>query len=80
MSSIFTLRCDTHEVDGPDLRRGAGGTSLQPVAEWRAAGDLALAALARVVPVDGDFVSTASAQWSAWLIEHEWCDIRLEHE
>lgn len=30
MSTVFRVRCDDHEVQGPQINRGPGGTSLLP--------------------------------------------------
>lgn len=62
MSSVFTIRCEHCEVDGPKVRRSAGGTVLlDPV-------------VSTLDPPD------PAPTWSAFLIEHEYHELRLVHE
>lgn len=61
MSTHFTVRCDIHDVSGPDIRRSAGATVFMP------SGD----------SMDED---DAREEWAEFLIEHEWCELRLKRE
>lgn len=60
MGSDFRIRCDLHEVDGPELWRKAGGRILLvPSGEH---------------PFDHDeFATRAQLDWAEFLIEHEFC-------
>jgi hypothetical protein len=60
------VRCETHEVDGPQLARTAGGMLFTGAAEDRG-----------TPRADGD---AAMAHWAEFLIEHEYCELRLAHE
>lgn len=62
MSTHFTLRCDTCELSGPDLRRQAGGTVMMSTAGW------------------GASQPAASAEWTAFLVGHEYHRLLLVRE
>lgn len=67
MSTRFTIHCNTHDVYGPHIRRHHRGAFL----------------LARDTPrffLNEVNEQDASDDWGAFLIEHEFCDIRLRYE
>lgn len=66
MSVIFQIYCDDHEVYGPHIRQGAGGTGLQTI-DGRGSENCG--------PEDGP-----SSQWDAWLTAHEFCEQSLLRE
>ena len=66
MSTVFTIWCDTCEVAGPNIRRHHDGALLLQTD------------VPRFFPV-GD-KEQASLDWGAFLIAHEWHDIRLMTE
>ncbi|HSE46094.1 MAG TPA: hypothetical protein VLA89_12280 [Gemmatimonadales bacterium] len=66
MSTRFTIWCETHEVAGPHIRRHHQGAFLLGEST------------ARFFPaLDKE---QASRDWGGFLIEHEFCDLRLRYE
>lgn len=69
MSTYFAIFCATHDVYGPELRRGAGGLGF-----WkRNTGE---------PDFDGRKMTKLGADtaWAEFLNEHESCDLRLHNE
>ena len=66
MSTRFTIFCVDHEVPGPHIRRHHSGALL--MAEGTA----------RFFPTHDE--DQASSDWGSFLIEHEYCELRLEYE
>ena len=66
MSTRFTLWCDTCEVPGPHVRRHHRTAILMQEAT------------PRFFPVNKE--DAAADEWGRFLIEHEYCDLRLRYE
>lgn len=66
MSTRFTVWCDTHEVAGPHIRRQHRRAILMQTES------------ARFFPISLD--EQADRDWGSFLIEHEYCDLRLKYE
>ena len=77
MSMFFALFCVTHDVYGPELRRGAGGVGL-----WRRMKPGDEAALTPDMPKRLPVLTKDGAEdaWSEFLIEHESCELHLHNE
>lgn len=66
MSTRFTIWCDTHEVAGPHIRRHHN-TAIFMESDS-----------ARFFPESNP--GDAADDWGDFLIEHEFCDLRLRYE
>lgn len=67
MSTHFTIYCETDDVMGPQVRRGAGGVGL-----LTSTGEAYESALPEPPDTQGS--------WAHFLIEHEFCELRLLRE
>lgn len=62
MSTVFEIRCETCEVNGPKIRRS---------------GSVTLCDYSITGPFDPDYHAAANDAWGAFLNEHEFHDLRL---
>lgn len=67
MSTVWNIRCETCDIDGPKICRSAGGVSLLDDA-------------VSVEPLrEGDHLYILPT-WGAFLTRHEFHDLRVRHE
>jgi len=67
MSTTFQAICELHDEKGPRIHRSAGGAFLWPQPETT-----------KFEEPNEVFRKVASAEWSVWLIQHEFCDFKME--